>query len=79
MPDALSSRTMCEDIAVSSDSVVEETEVFNVILTQSNADLAVLIPPDGSSTANVTIVDSTGMLAIELNCLTHVHNMQFFV
>lgn len=64
MADALPDRMVCEDILVSGDSVVEETEVFNVILTQSNnySDPAILVPPDGNSIADVAIVDSTGML-----------------
>lgn len=60
MPDDLSSQRMCENIEINSDSVVEETELFRVTLTHSNSELAVSIPPD-SSTADVAIMDSTGM------------------
>lgn len=58
--DALSVRTMCEEIEVGTDSVVEETENFAVTLSQSNSDPAVSVLPDGSSTATISIRDSTG-------------------
>lgn len=60
IPDALSNRTMCESVAIHSDSVLEETEVFSVTLAISDSDPAVVIPPGGASTLNVTVWDSTG-------------------
>ena len=58
-------RTLCVDFVIQSDTIVEETEGFTVVLV--SADPAVTIP-SLSSVALINIQDSTGMYT-----RTHVH------
>lgn len=55
----MSQRLLCQDIAINTDSVVENAENFDLILAQSSSDAAVSIPPGSASAATVIIVDNT--------------------